>query len=85
MACGVPCVVTDVGDSAIIVLDTGRIVPPSAPDALAKAINDLIAAGRPYRQQLGAAARNRVEKEFSLPEIAGRYEAVYEKHLGRSL
>jgi glycosyltransferase involved in cell wall biosynthesis len=85
MACGVPCVVTDVGDSANLVLDTGRIVPPSAPDALARAISDLIAAGRPYRQQLGAAARNRVEKEFSLPEIAARYEAVYEKHLGRAL
>lgn len=85
MACGVPCVVTDVGESASIVLDTGRVVPPGAPDALAQAIGDLIAAGRSYRQQLGAAARRRVEKEFSLPEMASRYEAVYEKHLGRSL
>jgi glycosyltransferase involved in cell wall biosynthesis len=85
MACGVPCVVTDVGDCASIVLDTGRVVPSRAPDALAQAINSLIAAGSPYRRQLGAAARRRVEEEFSLPEIARRYEAVYEKHLGRSL
>ena len=34
MACSVPCVVTDVGDSASIVSGTGGVVPPAMPDSL---------------------------------------------------
>jgi glycosyltransferase involved in cell wall biosynthesis len=42
MACGVPCVVTDVGDSAWIVGDKGVVVPPKNPEALKTAIKALI-------------------------------------------
>ena len=77
MACGVPCVVTDVGDSAYIIGDTGITVPASTPQALAKGIAQLIAADPSGRSKLGAAARNRVMTEFSLPSIAGQYEQLY--------
>jgi len=81
MACGVPCVVTDVGDSTYIVGDTGLSVPPRDPETLAQAISRLIDAGVTRRRQLGAAARRRIESEFSLPAIVRRYEDLYEKHL----
>jgi glycosyltransferase involved in cell wall biosynthesis len=81
MACGVPCAVTDVGDSAYIVADSGFVVPPRAPEALANAIGRLIDVGRSGRQQLGAKARQRVETQFSLPAIVQHYENLYLTHL----
>lgn len=81
MACAVPCVVTDVGDSAYAVGETGLSVPPREPQALAQAIGRLINAGHEYRQQLGRAARERIQSEFSLSSIAQRYQALYGKVL----
>ncbi|MGC2743994.1 MAG: glycosyltransferase [Candidatus Angelobacter sp.] len=80
MACGVPCAVTDVGDSAYIVGDTGLVSPPREPEALADAIVRLIDIGRIGRQQLGAKARRRIETEFGLPAIVQRYEDIYLIH-----
>ncbi|NLU50541.1 MAG: glycosyltransferase [Syntrophomonadaceae bacterium] len=79
MACGVPCVVTDVGDSALIVGDTGKVVPPRNPLALAEAWADLIEAGPDMRSRLGSAARRRIQENFSLPVVVGKYEALYEE------
>ncbi len=42
MSCGRPCVVTDVGDSAIIVGDCGSVVPVENPEKLALAVNELM-------------------------------------------
>jgi glycosyltransferase involved in cell wall biosynthesis len=77
MACAVPCVVTDVGDSARIVGDTGKVVPPRDSRALAEAWSELLAAGEPERRALGLAARGRIEALYSLPAIVDQYEALY--------
>jgi glycosyltransferase involved in cell wall biosynthesis len=83
MACGVPCVVTDVGDSAYLVGNTGLVAPLREPQALANAIVQLIGMGWAGRRQLGAKARNRIETEFSLPAIVRRYEELYLSFLAR--
>lgn len=83
MACGVPCVVTDVGDSAHIVDDSGIAVPRRDPSRLAQAIDELIEAGADHRKKLGAVARRRIESDFSLPAITRRYGDLYLSHLSR--
>jgi glycosyltransferase involved in cell wall biosynthesis len=77
MACGTPCVVTDVGDSALIVGETGRVVAPGDPDALAEAWRKLIEAGPGVRHRLGMAARTRVQQYFTLRAVVEHYQAIY--------
>jgi len=79
MACEVPCVVTDVGDSAKIVDVTGIVVPPRNPQALADGWGRLIEMGAEARRKLGIAARKRIQDNYSLSTIAGQYEDLYYK------
>jgi glycosyltransferase involved in cell wall biosynthesis len=81
MSCGVPCVVTDVGDSAWIVGDTGRVVPPRNSEVLAQAWKELIDMGSEGREALGKAARARIMECFSLDSVVAQYEELYESLL----
>ena len=77
MACGVPCVATDVGDSASIVGDTGLIVPPRNEAALAAAWEQLRREGGDSRTARGAAARRRVASRYALDTMIEDYRALY--------
>jgi len=77
MACEIPCAVTDVGDSAALVGDAGRIVPPHDPQALAHAIRELLDLSPEARRTLGMAARARIQDHFPIQDIAARYHALY--------
>ncbi len=70
MACGVPDVVTDVGDSARIVGDTGLVIRPGDPGALADAILSALAQPRDP-----ATLRGRIEALFSLDRMVARTES----------
>jgi len=83
MACGVPCVATDVGDSAHIVGSAGKIVPPQNSRALADALSELIDLGRQSRAALGTNGRRRISELFDLDGVTRRYEKVYEQVLAR--
>ncbi len=77
MACEVPCVTTNVGDASFLVGDTGRTVPVGDPAALATALAEILEMPTPVREQLGARARARIAKEFSIERIARLYEDLY--------
>jgi len=79
MSCGVPCVVTDVGESAWIVGETGKVVPPRDSKALANAWLELITMGAERRKQLDEAARKRVMDNFSIMAITRQYEQLYDE------
>ncbi|MEX3853247.1 MULTISPECIES: glycosyltransferase [Paraburkholderia] len=77
MACGVPCVATDVGDTAALMGETGRLVPSGDPDALAAGIVSLLSLDREGREQLGKLARTRMATRFSIERCWASYRHVY--------
>lgn len=83
MACGVPCVVTDVGESARIVGDVGVSVPRRDPQALANAWLKVLTMDGDDRKRLGLSARERVIQHYSLTQIVSRYERLFEELAGK--
>lgn len=79
MACGVPCVVTDVGQSGLVVDSTGYVVPPGSVELLAERIVTLAKLPVIERSGLGILARKRVEDNYSLEHIVREYEEIYMK------
>jgi glycosyltransferase involved in cell wall biosynthesis len=77
MASGVPCVSTDVGDAAVLIGDSGGLVPKADPPALARKIEEFLDLEPQQREALGAAARRRVEQHFSLEAIGARYRELF--------
>jgi glycosyltransferase involved in cell wall biosynthesis len=79
MACGTPCITTDVGDAALIVGDTGWIVPACEPQALADAINSALQNKDDFyswskRQEL---VRKRIFENFSIEKMVNSYQITW--------
>jgi len=74
MACGVPCVVTDVGDSRLIVGNTGAVVPPKDPEALAAGWSAMAKRLEDDPKVRGDAC-TRIETQFSLANLVARTSA----------
>ena len=71
LACGIPCVATDVGDSRQVVGSCGRIVPPGDPAALAAAWGEALGL------DLAAAARARAVTMFAESAVCAAYDTLY--------
>ena len=83
MACGVPCVTTDVGDSADIVADTGIVVPPTDSRALARGMLAMLLKPAEERRALGSTARDRVDARYGLKTVVDQYVRLYNKLLNK--
>lgn len=83
MACGTPCVTTDVGDTAAIVGDTGWAVPRSNAEFLANAILDAIAEKQDTEKwaKRKSNCRDRVASNFNLELMVRRYHNAWSSHL----
>jgi len=77
MACGTPCVATDVGDVCDIIGDTGIVVPPHDSVALSNGWTKLAALGAEGRRDLGERARRRIIERYSLTSNAEQYTKLY--------
>ena len=80
MACGTPCVTTNIGDAALIVDDTGWVSPPNDPIALANAIIEAIQE-RNRDERLWILkkknCRDRIVQNFSLDKMIKNYHLVW--------
>ena len=72
MACAVPVVATDIGDTRWVTGEAGHLVPPGDPAALAKACIELLESGITQ----DPAARTRIEQQFSIGSVLQKFAAL---------
>ena len=80
MACEIPCVVTDVGDCAEIVGETGCVVPVGDMSKFANEVKGLLSKPKLQRQAIGRAARLRVQAHYDIEKVAKIYRDLYVRH-----
>lgn len=79
MACGCPCISTDVGAAGLIIGDTGWLVPPQDPEALASAIEQALdEIGTEKWELRRAAARDRAASRFGIANMVAQYRKVWQ-------
>ncbi|MGL4860552.1 MAG: glycosyltransferase family 4 protein [Enterobacteriaceae bacterium] len=79
MACGVPCVVTNVGDCAEIVGDTGWVVMSGDMVSLADRVAEALSLSTDEINQMGQRARARITTCYALKNIIEQYEQLYDE------
>jgi glycosyltransferase involved in cell wall biosynthesis len=80
MACGIPCITTDVSDIARIMGNTGQRLPVQeiTPSALAFAWLEWMNAGEAWRQEIGSRAMQRIQQAYTIQTITEQYQKTYQ-------
>jgi glycosyltransferase involved in cell wall biosynthesis len=81
MACGVPCVVTDVGDQGALVGGFGAVVMPGSAALLAAGCDNFLQITEEEKARLGQGARQRILNDYSLEAAAQKYQDLYQRLL----
>lgn len=81
MACGVPCVVTTVGDGPRIAGEVGLSVPAGDIEAFVSALERILLLPESARKQQAMLARARIEQNYELSVMARRFESLYRNHV----
>jgi glycosyltransferase involved in cell wall biosynthesis len=84
MACGVPCVTTDVGDAALVVGEYGRVVPTGDAEALAREILNWSQLSDEQKADLSRDVRERVEQNYGIAQIIDQYDDLIDGNLERT-
>jgi glycosyltransferase involved in cell wall biosynthesis len=79
MACGVPVVATDIGDTAWVMGDTGTLVPAKDPTKLAEACLHLLNLPEAERRALGEKGRQRITEHFSLASVLQHFDELLQQ------
>ena len=79
MASGLPVIATDYPGVRAVVVDgeTGLLAPRGDVPAVAARLRELVAAGTEGRTRIGAAGRERAEREWNWPRLVDRMDAAY--------
>jgi len=78
------CVVTDVGDSGLIVGDQGYCVPPRSPAAVVQAWQRFIRLSEADKSAMTRKGRARLCRDYGMRQVAARFQRLYEDVIGEA-
>jgi glycosyltransferase involved in cell wall biosynthesis len=83
MASGLPVIATNIAGNEELVVDgeTGRLVPTEDVESLRESLRSFLVDAQ-MREQMGRAARQRVELSFSWANVAQQYENILQRSIG---
>ncbi len=80
MACENPVVATDAGGCGELMGNIGAVVPVKNPEALSRAVQEVLALDTEQRRHIGKNARNRIIEHYSLQNVASTWLNIYQGH-----